>query len=127
MSNHVTIERDYQGEKNKPKYTCYQMSLKDEIIGFANYRLFKNQDSYWYIDEFLILEAYRGKRYGLYLMRDIIDKMWNEEKLPIHIYPTGEQIPKEEFIRWLVNRGFVQESDMYTKQIFCILHPTNSE
>jgi hypothetical protein len=32
-------------------------------------------------------------------------------------------INKEVFITWLVKRGFIEEPDSNTKQVFCILYP----
>jgi len=125
--NDVEIKRDFEEEKNAPKYTYYKIYLTDKIIGWANYRLFNNQSSYWYIDEFVIYEQDRGKGYGSYLLKDIINRMWSERKLPIHIYPSSQQIPKEMFIKWLVDRDFVEQAPMSTGHIFCILHPPESE
>lgn len=125
--NNVEIRRDFEEETQNPRYTYYKMYLKDELIGVASYRLFNNQASYWYIDEFVILEQNRGKGYGSYLLNYIIDKMWSEQKLTIHIYPTSQQIPKEKFIEWLVHRDFIEQPPMSTGNIFCILHPPHSE
>lgn len=125
--NDIEIRRDVEEEAKNSRYTCYKMYLKDEIIGFANYRLFNNQSSYWYIDEFVISEQYRGKGYGSYLLKHILDRMWNEQNLPIHIYPTSQQIPKEKFTGWLINRGFVKQPPMSQGQIFCIIYPPNSK
>ena len=127
MFNDIEIRRDFEEEARRPKYTCYKMYLMGEMIGVANYRLFNSQTPYWYIDELVISANDRGKGYGSYLLKDIINRMWSERKLPIHIYPTGHQIPKEEFIKWLTDRNFVEQTPMSQGQIICILQHPDSE
>jgi GNAT superfamily N-acetyltransferase len=99
------------------------MYLNDQMIGRADYRIFNNQSPYWYIDEFIISEQFRGKGYGSCLLNYIIEKMLSEQKLPIDIYPTGQLISKKTFIAWLLKRGFVQLPPMKTGQIFLRLQP----
>lgn len=127
VSIDIEIKRDFEEEKQKPKYTCFKMYFKDQVIGVANYRSFNNQAFYWYIDEFVISEQHRGQGYGSYLLKHIIDKMWSEQRIPIHIYPTGLQISKARFIKWLVNRDFVEQPPLSIGQIFCILNPPDSD
>ncbi|MCC5635312.1 GNAT family N-acetyltransferase [Nostoc sp. CHAB 5844] len=125
VPKNIEIKRDFEAEKQNPKYTYHKMCFNDEIVGIANYRLFQNQASYWYIDEFLISKQFREQGYGTYLLNYITEKMWNVREIPIHIYPTSQQIPKEYFIKWLIRRGFVEEPPLATGQVFCILHYTS--
>jgi len=125
VSINIEIKRDFEEEKHNPRYTCYKIYLKDQVIVFANYRIFNNQAPYWYIDEFVISKHDRKQGYGSYLLKYIIDKMWSEQRLPIHIYPTSQQIPKERFIEWLVHRDFVEQ--LWEGKIFCILNPPDSD
>lgn len=118
----IEIRRDFEEEKQNPKYTYYKLYLNEEVIGIANYRLFNNKASYWYIDEFLTSKQHRKQGYGTLLLNYITEKMWSVQELPIHIYPTNQQIPKEDCIKWLVNRGFVEEPPLVTGQVFCILY-----
>lgn len=119
----VRINRDSNEEIQRPKYTCCKIYMHDEIIGVANYRLFDTQFPYWYIDELIISEQDRERGFGTYLLCYVIAEMWKERKLPIHIYPTGNQIPKDKFIEWLVHRDFVPQPPLPTGQVFYILFP----
>ena len=128
LINGFEIRRDLEEEEReesiyKSKYTCYKVYLQGKVIGSAKYRLFKSQSPYWYIDEFVISKQNRDKGYGSLLLKHIIQEMWNKQKLPIHIYPTSQQIPKEKFIEWLINRGFVEQPPLPKGHIFCILSP----
>jgi hypothetical protein len=123
LPEEIEIKRDTKEEEKNPKYTYYKMYLQGNEIGVANYRLFQNQHSYWYIDEFVISNQDRQKGYGIHLLKHIIREMWSKLLLPIHIYPTTDQIPKDQFITWLVHRGFVEEPNPNTNQVFCILYP----
>jgi GNAT superfamily N-acetyltransferase len=122
VPKNIEIRRDFEGENKNPKYTYYKMYLNHEVVGIANYRLFKNEAPYWYIDEFVISKHHRKHGYGEYLLNYITEEMWSIQRLSIHIYPTGNHIPKEDFIKWLVNRGFVEEPPLSTGQVFCILY-----
>ena len=109
MSNNVQIQRDFKEETKIFEqygfvYQCYQMYLNNDLIGRASYR---NKTSYWYIDEFLIFQPFRGNGYGTYLLDHITEEMWNTQKLPIDIDPSGLDIPKEDFIAWLTRKNFI--------------------
>lgn len=56
LPEEIEIKRDRKEEEKNPQYIYYKMYFKGNEIGVANYRLFQNQHSYWYIDEFVILE-----------------------------------------------------------------------
>jgi len=118
----IEIIRDFEGNNHNPKYTYYKMYFNDEVVGRANYRLYNNEAPYWYIDEFVISKQHRKQGYGKYLLNYITEEMWSIQKLPINIYPTSHQISKEDFIKWLVNRGFVEEAPLSTGQVICILY-----
>jgi len=117
----IIIKRDPEEEKNKTNYVCYKMYRQDKVIGVANYRLFRSQNPYWYIDEFTISEQKQG--YGTYLLKSIVREMWSQEHLPIEIYPTSLQMPKEKFVAWLVRRGFTEKLDLQTNILVLILYP----
>jgi Domain of unknown function (DUF1902)/Acetyltransferase (GNAT) family len=120
----IKIRRDPEEEEKNPRYVYYKMYLQGNEIGVANYRLFENQHPYWYIDEFVISEKDRQQGYSTYLLKYVIREMWSKLLLPIHIYPmSSPQMPKEQFIAWLVHRGFIEAPDNNTHQMFCILHP----
>ncbi|MBD2509807.1 GNAT family N-acetyltransferase [Nostoc muscorum FACHB-395] len=119
----IEIRRDFEEERLNPPYTYYKIYVEGEEVAVASYRLFNNQNPYWYIDEFIIFEQYRENGYGTYLLKYIIQNMWSKQRLPIHIYPTELQISKEKFIAWLVDRGFQIKPDRNTGHVFCILYP----
>jgi hypothetical protein len=121
----LSVEKGSNKEENQVfKYTSYEMYLQDKRIGIARYRLYNTQSPYWYIDELLVFsEKDRGRGYGTYLLCCIIAEMWNERKIPIHIYPTDDQIPKNQLIEWLIRRDFVPQTPLSTGNIFYILFP----
>lgn len=124
-------KRSNEEENQEFQYTYYEFYLQNKIIGITRCCLHKTQSPYWYIDEPIVDEPIvfskknRRREYKIYfdILCCVIVNMWNEEKLPIHIYPTGNQIPKDKFIKWLIRRDFVPQPPLPTGQVFYILFP----
>jgi hypothetical protein len=123
----IDIRRDSEEEENRKPYIFYKIYIAGQVeeMGIASYRLYDSNNPYWYIDEFLIAKSYRKKKYGTFLLKYIVQEMWGKKRLPIEINPSGLDIPKEEFIKWLVNRDF-QKSPHWNKDIY-ILYPKDRE
>ncbi|MEH2088264.1 GNAT family N-acetyltransferase [Nostoc sp.] len=105
-------------DSNPDDYTYYNIYFEGKKVGNASYR-YNNSYACWQIDRFLIYEDEEGNGYGSCLLKYISQEMWSIKRSHIKISPTK----KEEFISWLIRRGFKETQVPGFPTTFYVLQP----
>ena len=94
---------------------CYQaFDDKNNLIGETTFYKRSQPYKHWYIDTLRVEKEYERQGFGTAILNEIKTIMFNIETLPIEIIPSGVEIDKEEFIQWLIHRGFQEIEISYS-------------